>query len=70
MAKRPPKHEMLFFVYVLGSRSKKDCRTYVGWTTDLERRLQQHNAESVRSRLEGGNGSCSIPNVATLAAKP
>ena len=44
MAKRPPKHEMLFFVYVLGSRSKKDCRTYVGWTTDLERRLRQHNA--------------------------
>jgi putative endonuclease len=44
MAKRPPKHEMLFFVYVLGSRSKKDCRTYVGWTTDLERRHRQHNA--------------------------
>ena len=44
MAKRPPKQEILFFVYVLGSRSKKDRRTYVGWTTDLERRLQQHNA--------------------------
>jgi putative endonuclease len=42
MAKRPPKK--LFFVYVLGSRSKNDCRTYVGWTTDLERRLRQHNA--------------------------
>ena len=44
MAKRPPKHEMLFFVYVLGSRRKNDRRTYVGWTTDLERRLRQHNA--------------------------
>lgn len=44
MAKRPLKHEMLFFVYVLGSRRKDDRRTYVGWTTDLKRRLQQHNA--------------------------
>jgi putative endonuclease len=44
MAKWPPKHEKFFFVYVLGSRRKNDCRTYVGWTTDLERRLQQHNA--------------------------
>ena len=39
-----PRHEVLFFVYVLGSRRKNDCRTYVGWTTDIERRLQQHNA--------------------------
>ena len=44
MAKHPPKHDTLFFVYVLGSRRKNDRRTYVGWTTDLERRLQQHNA--------------------------
>ena len=44
MAKRPLKHEMLFFVYVLGSQRKNDRRTYVGWTTDLERRLRQHNA--------------------------
>ena len=44
MAKRLQKHEMLFFVYVLGSRRKGDCRTYVGWTTDLRRRLRQHNA--------------------------
>jgi putative endonuclease len=35
---------MRFFVYVLGSRRKNDRRTYVGWTTDLARRLQQHNA--------------------------
>jgi len=38
------RHEVLFFVYVLGSRRKNDCRTYVGWTTDIDRRLQQHNA--------------------------
>jgi len=35
---------MLFFVYVLGSRRKGDHRTYVGWTTDPDRRLRQHNA--------------------------
>jgi putative endonuclease len=35
---------MSFFVYVLGSWREKDRRTYVGWTTDLKRRLQQHNA--------------------------
>ena len=38
------KHEVLFFVYVLGSRRQNDRRTYVGWTTDIKRRLQQHNA--------------------------
>jgi putative endonuclease len=42
------------FVYVLGSRRRRDCRTYVGWTLDLERRLQQHNdgsgAKSTRGR--------------------
>jgi putative endonuclease len=46
---------MPFFVYVLGSGRKGDRRTYVGWTTDLDRRLQQHNAgtgaKSTRGRI-------------------
>jgi putative endonuclease len=44
MVKRPLRRAKRFFAYVLGSRSKNDCRTYVGWTTDLARRLRQHNA--------------------------
>ena len=34
---------MASFVYVLGCRAKDRCLTYVGWTTDVERRLQKHN---------------------------
>ncbi|HXP95613.1 MAG TPA: GIY-YIG nuclease family protein [Telmatospirillum sp.] len=41
-------------VYVLGSNNRHGCRTYVGWTVDLERRLCQHNngtgARSTRGR--------------------
>jgi putative endonuclease len=44
MPKRPLEYKKLFFVYVMGSRRKGDRRTYVGWTTDRERRLRQHNA--------------------------
>ncbi|MFZ5930779.1 MAG: GIY-YIG nuclease family protein [Pseudomonadota bacterium] len=32
------------YVYVLGSIGEGGMRTYVGWTTDLERRLAEHNA--------------------------
>ena len=32
------------YVYVLGSEDGRNYRTYVGWTTDLARRLKQHNA--------------------------
>jgi putative endonuclease len=46
---------MLFFVYVLGSRRKNDRRTYVGWTTDLKRRLQQHNAGRGAKSTRGRN---------------
>lgn len=42
------------FVYVLGSNGKGGPRTYVGWTNDLEARLQAHNsgrgAKSTRGR--------------------
>ena len=42
------------FVYVLGSKGKGGARTYVGWTTDLDRRLHEHNsgagARSTRGR--------------------
>jgi putative endonuclease len=31
------------FVYVLGCRTKDRYLTYVGWTTDVERRLAMHN---------------------------
>jgi putative endonuclease len=42
------------YVYVLGCADGPAWRTYVGWTTDLERRLVQHNngtgAKSTRGR--------------------
>ncbi len=42
------------FVYILGSDGKGGPRTYVGWTTDLARRLGEHNggtgARSTRGR--------------------
>ena len=33
-----------FFVYVLGSKNKSRFRTYVGWTNDLNKRLNKHNS--------------------------
>lgn len=46
---------MSCYVYVLGSTGKGGVRTYVGWTTDLERRLDAHNggsgARSTRGRV-------------------
>lgn len=43
------------FVYILGSYSAAGLRTYVGWTTDLDRRLAEHNAgtgaRSTRGRV-------------------
>jgi len=38
-------HTMVSFVYILGSSGKNTCRTYVGWTIDLDRRLAEHNAD-------------------------
>ena len=37
---------MSCYVYVLGSGGKGGYRTYVGWTTDLEARLEKHNSGS------------------------
>ena len=46
---------MASFVYVLGCRTPERCLTYVGWTTDVARRLKQHNggkgARSTRGRV-------------------
>ena len=35
---------MACFVYILGSEGRGGYRTYVGWTTDLDKRLARHNA--------------------------
>jgi putative endonuclease len=43
------------YVYVLGCRGKARTLTYVGWTTDVDRRLGLHNsgqgARSTRGRI-------------------
>lgn len=48
-------NSMPCFVYILGSDGKGGRRTYVGWTTDLDRRLDKHNkgtgARSTRGRI-------------------
>ena len=45
---------VIYYVYVLGTEDPRDRRTYVGWTTDLDRRLMLHNsgrgAKSTRGR--------------------
>ncbi len=45
---------MTYTVYVLGSHDARGRRTYVGCTTDLDRRLAEHNsgkgARSTRGR--------------------
>jgi len=42
------------YVYILGCGGGAACRTYVGWTVDLDRRLDAHNsgrgARSTRGR--------------------
>jgi putative endonuclease len=46
---------MQAFVYVLGCRHKDRTLTYVGWTNDVARRLNQHNtgkgARTTRGRI-------------------
>ena len=41
------------YVYVLLSRTKPK-RTYVGWTVDLERRVEQHNSGAGAKTTRGG----------------
>lgn len=41
------------FVYVLGSFARGACRTYVGWTDDIEKRLAAHNAGSGAKSTRG-----------------
>lgn len=36
---------MVAYVYVLGCETADRFLTYVGWTTDLERRLAEHNGQ-------------------------
>jgi len=42
------------YIYVLGTKDGRTPRTYVGWTTDLDKRLARHNegtgAKSTRGR--------------------
>ena len=44
---------MAAFVYVLLS-GKKPKRTYVGWTLDLDRRVEQHNDGTGARTTRGG----------------
>lgn len=39
-----PPQETPGYVYVLGARTARGAKTYVGWTIDPQRRLAQHNA--------------------------
>jgi putative endonuclease len=46
---------MACYVYVIASERGAERRSYVGWTTDLDQRLEQHNtgrgAKSTRGRV-------------------
>jgi len=44
---RPARIKYMFFVYVL--QSLRDRKTYVGYTYELEQRLQKHNSGQVKS---------------------
>ena len=50
-----PAAALRYFVYVIGCADKDGRRTYVGWSTDPDRRLAAHNAgtgaRSTRGRV-------------------
>ncbi len=41
------------FVYMIADLSGPNIRTYVGWTTDLERRLSAHNSSKGAKATRG-----------------
>ena len=43
------------YVYILGSDGNDTFRTYVGWTTDLDRRLERHNSGTGAKSTRGRN---------------
>jgi putative endonuclease len=43
------------YVYVLGALTKSRHLTYVGWTSDVARRLTQHNAGKGARSTRGRN---------------
>src|SRR6185503_7598115 len=53
-ARNAPSTHMYCYVYILGNDGGRNYQTYVGWTTDLDRRLWEHNsgcgAKSTRGR--------------------
>ena len=46
---------MGYYVYVLGSEGGRTYPTYVGWATDLDRRLKQHTAGIGANSTRGRN---------------
>jgi putative endonuclease len=46
---------MRAYVYVLGTFTKTRYLTYVGWTSDVARRLAQHNAGTGARSTRGRN---------------
>ena len=43
------------FVYVLGCATERRYLTYVGWTSDIARRLAQHNSGKGARTTRGRN---------------
>jgi putative endonuclease len=46
------------YVYVLAIATGSRWRTYVGWTTDLDRRVNQHNSGSGAKSTRGNAWVC------------
>ena len=44
---------MSFYVYVLGSKKNGIKKTYVGWTINLNKRLNKHNSGSGAKSTRG-----------------